>query len=127
MDPEDRAHDHGEGDPLGMRAQREGLADRPALHVAQSDLADQLAVGLDPLAVERRQQKLALTHVRLVVEGEDRVRPERRLQHRGVGLAGVHLGGQAREHLLDEVGLGDVDEAAEERESQGEDVAMPSL
>ena len=64
VDAEDGAHDHRQGDPLGVGAQRERLADRPALHLAQGDLADQLAVALDPLAVEGRQQQLALLHVR---------------------------------------------------------------
>ena len=89
VDAEDGAHDHRQGDPLGVGAQREGLADRPALHLAARHLDDQLAVAPHPLAVEGRQQQLALLHVRRVVEGEDRVGPERRLQHRRVRLAGV--------------------------------------
>ena len=40
----------------------------------------QLAVGLHPLAVERRQQQLALGHVRAVVEQQDGVRADDRPQ-----------------------------------------------
>ena len=127
VDAEDRPHDHRQGDPLGVGAEREGLADRPALHLPKGDLADQLAVGGDPLAVEGRQEQFALLHVRPVVEGEHRVRAERRLQHRRVRLAGVHLGGRAGEDLFDEVRPGDVDEAAEEGEADGEDVAVATL
>ena len=100
VDAEDGAHDHRQGDPLRVRAQRERLADRPALHLPQGDLAHQLAVALDPLAVEGRQQQLALLHVRRVVEGEDRVRAERRLQDRRVRLARVELLGGAGEDAL---------------------------
>src|SRR5207253_10371094 len=71
-----------------------------------------------------RQQQLALAQVRLVVEGEDAVGTERRLQHRRVRLAGVEDGGGAGEDLLDELGAGDVDDAAEEGEADGEDVAV---
>ena len=48
VDAEDGAHDHRQGDPLGVGAQRERLADRPALHLARVDLADQLAVARAP-------------------------------------------------------------------------------
>jgi hypothetical protein len=78
-------------DSLRMTAQRERLADRPALHLAQGDFVHQLSVALDPLAVERGQQQLALLHVRDVVEGQDRVRSQCRLQYRRVRLAGVEL------------------------------------
>ena len=127
MDAEDRAHDHRQGDPLGVRPHREGLADRPALHLLARHRHDQLAVALDPLAVEGRQQQLALAHVRLVVEGEDRVRTQRRLEHGRVGLAGVEDRGRAGEHGLDQVGPGDVDDPAEEGEADGEDVPMAAL
>ena len=78
------------------------------------DLADQLAVALDPLAVKGRQQQLALAHVRRVVEGQHRVGPERRLEHRRVRLAGVERRGGAGEERFDQVRAGDVDETAEE-------------
>ena len=127
VDAEDGAHDHRQGDPLGVRSQRERLADRPSLHLPPGHRHHQLAVALDPLAVERRQQQLALTHVRLVVEGEDRVRPQRGLQHRRVRLAGVEDGGGAGEDALDEVGAGDVNDPAEEGEADREDVAVAAL
>ncbi len=127
VDAEDGAHDHRQGDPLGVGAQRERLADRPALHLPPGHLDDQLAVALDPLAVEGRQQQLALAHVRLVVEGEDRVRPQRRLQHRRVRLAGVEDRRRAGEDLFDEVRAGDVDDPAEEGEADAEDVPEAPL
>jgi len=53
-----------------------------------------------------------------------RVGAERRLEHGRVRLAGVHLRRGPHEDLLDQVGAGDVDEAAEEGEAEGEDVAV---
>ncbi len=127
VDAEDRAHDHRQGDPLGVGAHRERLADRPALHLLAGHLDDQLAVALDPLAVEGRQQQLALADVGRVVEGEDRVRPQRRLEHGGIGLAGVEGGGRAGEERFDQVGAGDVDDLAEVGEADREDVALAAL
>ena len=57
---EDRAHDDLERQRLHPRAGRDRLARRPRRDLGLGDLADQLAVGLHPLAVERRQQRLAL-------------------------------------------------------------------
>ena len=114
-DSEHRSQDHRQGDPLGVGAKREGLADRPGLDVAVCDLADQIAVAVDALTVERRQQQLALAKVLVLVEGEDGVRPQRGLDHGRVRLAGVVAGRVAGEDLLDQTGVGDVDDAAEVR------------
>jgi hypothetical protein len=127
VDAEDGPHDHRQGDPLGVRPQRERLADRPALHLPPRRLDDQRAVALDPLAVEGRQQQLALAHVRLVVEGEDAVRPRRRLQHRRVRLAGVEDRRRASEDLFHQIGPGDVDDPPEEGEVDAEDVPVAAL
>ena len=96
-------------------------------HLTPGDLDDQLAVALHPLAVEWRQQQLALAHVRPVVEGQHRVRAERRLEHGRVRLAGVEDGGVAGEQRFDEVGLGDVDDAPEVGEADGVDVPKAAL
>ncbi len=104
-----------------------GIVERPARHLLAGEGDDQLAVALDSLAVEGRQQELALAHVRGVVEGEDRVRAERRLQHRRVRLAGVEDRGRAGEDLFDQVGPGDVDDAAEAGEADREEVAVAAL
>ena len=53
--------------------------------------------------------------------------PERRLEHRRVRLAGVELRRVAGEDLLDERRVGDVDDAAEVREPDAEDVAVAAL
>ena len=127
VDAEDGAHDHRQGDPLRVRPQRERLADRPAVHLGERRLADQLSVALDPLAVEGRQQQLALAHVRRLVEGEDRVRAERRLEHRRVRLAGVRQLGRGGEELFDQRRVGDVGEVLVEGEGDAEDVAVAAL
>ena len=72
------------------------------------DLGHQLAVALHPLAVERRQQQLALGHVRLLVEQQHRVRAEHRPED-PVGLAGVQEPRVAGEDLLDVLGVGEQD------------------
>ena len=127
VDAEDGAHDHRQGDPLGVGAQREGLADRPGLHLPARRLADQLAVAAHPLAVEGRQQQLALLHVRRVVEGQHRVRAERRLEHGRVGLAGVELLGRAGEDRFDQGRVGDVERRPKKGKERREDVAVAAL
>jgi len=123
VDAEDGLEDHRQGDPLSVASKREGLTDRPALHLAQGDLADQLAVSLHSLAVKGRQQQLALAHVGLVVERQHRVRPQRHLQHRCVRLTGVELVGAAGEDRFDQFRVGHVDDLAEVGEGESEDVA----
>ncbi len=86
LDPEDPGHDHVERDRLHPRGERERLADGPALDLALGDVDDHLRVLVDRLAVERRQQQLALAHVARPERREDRVRPDDRAQRR--------LGGQ---------------------------------
>ncbi len=62
--PQDDLHRH----RLHARAQRIGLAERPALDLPCGDFGHQRAVALHPLAVKRRQQQPALAQVRRVVE-----------------------------------------------------------
>ena len=127
LDAEDRAQDHGKGYALRVGAHGERLAHRPALHVVLGDLPDQLAVAPHALPVKRRQQQLALAKVLILVEGQDRVRPNRWLEHRGVGLAGMELGRVTGEHLPHELGAGQVDDPAEQRERDREHVAVAPL
>ena len=65
------------GRPRGQRSTSRG-----------GDLADQLAVAPDALAVERRQQQAALAQVLVLVEQQHRARPEHGL-HDLVRLARV--------------------------------------
>ncbi len=126
-DTEDGAQDHREGDPLHVRAQRERLADRPALHLPPRRLRHQLGVDADAVAVEGRQQGLAGTQMGGVVEGEDRVRAERRLQHRRVRLTSVEDGRRAGEDLFRHLRVRDVEDLSEEGEPDAEDVAVAAL
>ena len=100
---EDGAHDHLERQRLRARA---GLdqAQRPRRDLLRGDLADRLAVGLHPLAVERRQHRLALGHVLRAVEQQHAVRAEQRLEDR-VALTRVQDVRVAREHPLDVIGM----------------------
>ena len=94
-----------------------GRAERPALDLALRDVGDQLTVAAHPLAVERRQQQLALAHVVVLVERQQRELPERRLEHAPVGLARVDRARVAREDLLDGLRLGEVGHPPEARGS----------
>jgi len=80
LDPEDSAHDHVERDRLHTRRERESAANRPALDLALGRLRDHPLVALDRLAVERRQEQLALPQVPRTVCGQHRVRAEHRSQ-----------------------------------------------
>ena len=63
LDAEDPAHDHVERDRLHPRGKRERCAHGPAVDLALGCVGDHLRVAIDRLAVERRQQQLALAHV----------------------------------------------------------------
>ena len=112
IEPEDRLQDHLERDRLEARLQREGLARGPAVDLALGGLRDELAVGGHALAVERRQEQLALAHVRGAVEQQDRRRAEHR-RHRLAQLADRELVGAGGEHDLDRGRVGEEDDVAE--------------
>ena len=106
VDAEDRLEDDLERHRLHPRPQLVGGAERPALDLAGGDLGHLLLVALHALAVEGRQQQLALADVGLLVEDEDRVLAEDRAQDL-VALAGVEDPRVAGEDLLDVLGVGD--------------------
>ena len=105
VDAEDSLEDDLQRYRLHPRSQLVGGAGRPALDLPHGDLGHRLAVALHPLAVERRQQQLALADVRLLVEDQDRVLAEDRAQDL-VALAGVEDARIAGEDLLDERRVG---------------------
>ena len=121
---EDRAQDHLERDRLHARAQLDLLAERPARHLALGGLGHHLHVAAHALAVEGREQQLALAHVALLVEREQRVLAERVAERERVGLAGVEDRGVAGEDALHLGRVGHVDHAPEDREARGEDVPV---
>jgi hypothetical protein len=91
-DSENGAQDRLQGDRLHPRPQRERGAERP------------VDVAPHRLPVEGRQQQLALGHVALLVEREQRVLTQGVAEHGGVGLAGVKHGRIAGEHFLPRAG-----------------------
>ena len=103
--------------------QRERLALRPAGDLLARGLGHRLDVALHALAVERRQQQLALAHVLRVVEQQHGVLAERRAQDH-VRFAGVEDGGIAREHLLDHVRVGEHHDRPDLAEADREHVAV---
>ena len=121
---EHRAQDHLERDPLHRRAQPERRARRPALDLRRRDLVDQLGVAAHALAVERRQQQLALAHVLVAVEGEQRVGAQHRSERAGGRLAAAEVLRVARERLLHHRRIGHVGDEAEAGEPPGEHVAV---
>ena len=82
---EDPAHDHVQRDGLHPRRQRHRLAHRPAVQLALGDLVDHLHVTRHRLAVERRQQQLALAQVPVAERRQHRVRAQDRPQRRLAG------------------------------------------
>ena len=102
LDAEDPGHDHVERDRLHPRCQRDRRVERPAVDLAVGGLDDHLLVARDRLAVERRQQQLALAQVARADRGQHRVgaddRPQRRLAGQRRRLVG--LGGEERLHVI---------------------------
>ena len=111
VDAEDGLDDDLQRDRLHPRPQLVGDAGGPAVDLARGDLGHLLAVGLHPLAVEGRQQQLALAHVRLLVEDEDAVVAEDRAQDL-VALAGVEDLRVAGEDLFHQLRVGEHDPVA---------------
>jgi hypothetical protein len=125
-DPEHRAQDHVERDGLHALGEHERLPGRPGRDLALGGLDDDLAVALHALAVERRQQELALAKVVGAVEQEDRVAAEDRQQD-AVALARAQHGRIAGEDLLDEVGMREDDEALAALQRDREHVAVAAV
>ena len=107
--PNTPRHDHLQGHRLHPRRQRERLADRPAVDLLVGDVGDHLDVALHGLAVERRQQQLALAHVARADRGEHRVGPEDRPQRRLPGER-RRIGGIGLEQRAQMVGVAGDDE-----------------
>jgi hypothetical protein len=82
FDAEDPRHDHVERDGLHPRCQGQRLTDRPAIDFAFGGVGDHLRVTLDCLAVEGRQQQLALAHVARADRRQHGVRPQDRPKRR---------------------------------------------
>ena len=89
--------------------------------LAQRLLLDDLLVVLDALAVERRREQLAAIAVLGPVEREHRTGTEDPAE---VGLHVDQVVGAGGEHLPDEGGVGDEDGSAEERDVDGEHLAV---
>jgi hypothetical protein len=106
LEPEDGTQDHLEREPLYARVKRDRLLVRPAGDLALGELGHQAGKALHLLAVERRQQQLALAHVRLLVEQDHRARADHRLED-ARALARMQHVGRRGEDLLDLVRVGD--------------------
>ncbi len=118
LDAEDRPDDHRQGHGLHPRPQLRGPGG-PRADLGLGDLGDQLAVALHALAVEGRQQQLALGQVLLAVEQQHRLVAEHRPQH-DVGLARAEQLGVGGEHRADVRGIGDEDPRALVGDPHGE-------
>ena len=103
------SEDYLERDPLSAGAQRERLAHRPRLDITLGDLPDGFLPAPHVLAVERRQQQLALAQVGPLVQGQHRIWTDAWAQHLGRCLTGVVHRGITAEHLLDQLGFGHID------------------
>jgi hypothetical protein len=115
-DAQHDAQDHFERDRPHVGQGGVRLADRPAADVLERRRADQLAVAVQRLAVERREQQAAQAQVPLAVRHEDG--PAGRGADQPVRLAGAQDVGIAGEDLLDQDGIVDGDESSEAEDPQ---------
>ena len=120
---EHRTHDHLERDRLHPRPQPQRLPVRPAPGLPLCHLAHHVDVALHALPVERGQEKLALRHVLLFVEEQDRVGADHRTQDR-VRLARMENLGVAGEDLAHVLRVGEHHPGAFLRDAHAEDVAV---
>src|SRR5262249_41598149 len=101
----------------------------PRLDRGVGDLADRLAVGLHPLAVEGRHHKASLVEMTGAIQEEQGVLAEER-QERGVGLTGPEVVVVAGEDLLHRFGVAEEDDrrpvahVTEDRQPDREAVAV---
>src|SRR5262249_24627912 len=129
LEAEDGPEDHLERDPLHGWMEREGSLGLPAVDHAVGDLAHRVAVRLHALAVEGRHHETALVHVMRAVEQQERMPADDRLERR-VGLAGEEIRLVTGEDLAHRFGVAHEDDrgtvagASEEREADGEAVAV---
>ena len=123
IEPEDGAEDDLERQRLHPRVELELGGAVPAGDLALGDVGDQVAEPLHPLAVEGRQQQLALLHVRIAVEQDHRVLADERLEHAGA-LAGMEDVGRRRVDRLHVLGDRGDHERRREREPHREPLAV---
>src|SRR5205807_4352540 len=81
LQAEDRAEDDLEREALQTRMQLDRLPTRPPRNLLLGDLGHQSDEALHLLPVEGGKHELALLHVGITVEQDDRVRPHDRLEH----------------------------------------------
>ena len=117
------AKDHVEGHRLHVRLERERLADRPPGDFLVGRPDHGLAMALDALAVERRQEELALAQVLRAVEHEQGVTAEHATEQ-AVDVAHVHVLGRALEDLLDRGRVGQEHDVRARTEANAEGVAV---
>jgi hypothetical protein len=91
---------------------------------ATGDLLHQRRVPTQRLAVERGQHQLALPHVLVLVEQEQRVLAKHRPEHTSANAAHVEHPRVAREHLADQLGIGQEHHPPVGRDVQAEYVAV---
>ena len=108
---------------LQARVQRDGLVGRPRGHLALGQLGHQPGETLHALAVEGRQQQAALLQVIVLVEQDDRVAPDQRLED-ARALAGMQHVGRRGEHLLDVARVPQHHERRLERQPHGDPLAV---
>ncbi len=123
IEAEDRAQDHLEGELLHVGMERDRAAGRPALDLGSGDVGHEAAQRLHLLAVEGRQHQLPLGQMAILVEQEDRVRPDHGEQDRAA-LAGVENIRRRREDRLDVLGAGHHHERVDAEQIECERLAV---
>jgi hypothetical protein len=108
--------------------ERHGLVPRPGGELALGELGHQPGEALHPLAVESREHQPSLLEMRTLVQEEDRIGAQDRLEDPRA-LAGMKHVGRSAEQLLDLGGVGQGDERGRADDPQGEalPVSPPAL
>ena len=124
IEPEHRAEDDLEGQTLHPGVHLDRLPARPGGDLAGRRGFDRASQPAHRLAVEGREQQLALLHVRGLVEQDHRVGADDRLEHPRAGAGMEHVGGRG-EHLPDLVRVAQHHERRRERQAEREPPAVP--
>ena len=123
VESEHGAEDDLERQPLEAGMERDRLLERPGVELALGQLGHQAGHALHPLAVECREQQLALLEVGALVEQDHGVASDQRLED-ARALAGVEHVRRRLEQLLDLLRVGEDHERRLEREANGDPRAV---
>jgi len=122
--PDDEPQDHLQRDGLHTRPQGDRLADGPTAHLRLRDLPDQVRVAAQRLAVEGGQHELALAHVLVLVQQEQRVLAQERREDPAAHATHVKAPRVAGEDLANQLRVREEHHAPVRRDADREHLAV---